>query len=78
MYGTALAVALGRGDLSAYYPVVHAAPVAVVTWGWLAQGRSHGAPLLAGIALVLASGVLLQARPGRWLDDPKALPHPGE
>lgn len=73
VYGTALAVALGRGDLSAYYPVVRAAPVAVVAWGWLAQGQSYGVPLLLGIALVLAGGVLLQARRGRWLDDSRAL-----
>jgi drug/metabolite transporter (DMT)-like permease len=73
VYGTALAVALRRGDLSAYYPVVRAAPVAVVAWGWLAQGQSYGWPLLLGIALVLAGGFLLQARPGRRLDDPVAL-----
>lgn len=73
VYGTALAVALQRGDLSAYYPIVRAAPVAVVAWGWLARGETYGWPLLLGIALVLAGGLLLQARRGRWLDDPAAL-----
>ncbi|HYH38185.1 MAG TPA: hypothetical protein VD860_08195 [Azospirillum sp.] len=73
LYGTALAFALRRGDLSAYYPVVRASPVAVVAFGWLVEGRSYGAPLLAGIALVLAGGFLLQARPGKRFDDPRAL-----
>ncbi len=73
LYGTALVVALRRGDLSAYYPVVRASPVAVVAWGWLAQGQSYGWPLLLGIALVLAGGFRLQARPGRRFDDPVAL-----
>lgn len=73
LYGTALALALRRGDLSAYYPVVRASPVAVVAWGWLVEGRSYGAPLLIGIVLVLAGGFLLQARPGRRFDDPRTL-----
>ena len=73
LYGTALVTALRRGDLSAYYPVVRASPVAVVAWGWLAQGQSYGWPLLLGIALVLGGGFRLQMRPGRRLDDPLAL-----
>lgn len=73
LYGAALVAALRRGDLSAYYPVVRASPVAVVAWGWLAQGQSYGWPLLLGIALVLAGGFRLQMRPGRRFDDPVAL-----
>lgn len=73
LYGTALVTALRRGDLSAYYPVVRASPVAVVAWGWLAQGQSYGWPLLLGMVLVLAGGFRLQMRPGRRFDDPPAL-----
>jgi len=73
LYGAALVIALRRGDLSAYYPLIRAAPVGVVGWGWLVEGHSYGWPMLAGIGLVLAGGFLLQARRGRRIDDPVAL-----
>ncbi|MGQ9367446.1 hypothetical protein [Azospirillum sp. ST 5-10] len=73
VYGTALVLALRRGDLSAYYPIVRASPVAIVLFGWLVLDGSYGPGLLAGIGLVLAGGFLLQMAPGRRLDDPPTL-----
>lgn len=73
LYGVALVAVLRRGDLSAYYPVVRASPVAIVSYGWLVQGQSYGWPMLAGIALVMVGGYRLQSAPGRRFDDPVAL-----
>ncbi|MDQ2103602.1 DMT family transporter [Azospirillum isscasi] len=73
LYGVALVTVLRRGDLSAYYPVVRASPIAIVAYGWLVQGATYGWPMLAGILLVLAGGYRLQAGSGRRLDDPVAL-----
>lgn len=73
VYGTALTLALRRGDLSAYYPIVRATPVAVVLWSWAIDGASLGWVLPIGVALVVGGGFLTQAGRGRVFDDPRAL-----
>jgi len=73
VYGVALTYALNRGDLSAYYPIVRATPVAVVAWTWAVDGASPGWILPAGVVLVVVGGFMTQAGRGKLFDDPKAL-----
>jgi drug/metabolite transporter (DMT)-like permease len=74
IYGFFLVMTLRRGDLSAYYPIIRSSPAVIVLFGFLALGERYSLILLAGIALVLVGGFLLQFRPGtRMFDDPKTL-----
>jgi len=74
VYGFFLVMTLRRGDLSAYYPIIRSSPALIVVFGFLFLGRHYAPLLLAGIALVLTGGFLLQYRPGlRLLNDPKTL-----
>ncbi len=74
LYGTCLTATLRRGDLSAYYPIVRAAPVLVVIVSALLLGQAYAAPTLAGIAMAVAGGFLLLYRRGtRYLGDPGTL-----
>ncbi len=74
IYGFFLVMTLRRGDLSAYYPIIRSSPALIVLIGFLFLGARYSPFLLAGIALVLTGGFLLQFKPGlRLLDDPKTL-----
>lgn len=74
IYGFFLVLTLRRGDLSAYYPIIRSSPAFIVLFGFLILGARYSPFLLAGIALVLTGGFLLQYRPGlKLLDDPKTL-----
>ena len=74
IYGFFLVLTLRRGDLSAYYPIIRSSPAFIVVFGFFLLGERYSPYLLAGIALVLTGGFLLQYRPGlRLLDDPKTL-----
>jgi len=74
VYGFFLVMTLRRGDLSAYYPIIRSSPALIVVIGFLVLGQRYSPLLLAGIALVLVGGFLLQYRPGmRLLDDPRTL-----
>ena len=74
LYGFCLVATLRRGDLSAYYPIIRSSPAAVVLIGFLFLGQQYGAILLAGIALILLGGFLLQYQRGvNLLGDPRTL-----
>ena len=74
IYGFFLVMTLRRGDLSAYYPIIRSSPALIVLFGFLVLGQRYSPLLIAGIALVLVGGFLLQHRPGlRLLSDPKTL-----
>lgn len=64
VHGFMLVLALGRGDLSVYYPIIRSAPLGVVVIGFVALGQTYSPQLLSGIALVLGGAFLLQYRPG--------------
>jgi len=66
-YGLAIVGVLKRGDLSAYYPIIRASPLAIVAVGFLVLGERYRPVLLVGIALVLAGSVALQYRRGAQL-----------
>jgi len=73
-YGLAIVGVLKRGDLSAYYPIIRASPLAIVAAGFLVLGERYRPVLLIGIALVLAGSVALQYRRGaRLLSEPLTL-----
>lgn len=69
-YGTLSA--LRRGNLSVYYPIVRASPVAIVAFSWLLLERDYAAVTLAGIALVLAGSLMIQKSTGGLFEDPRA------
>lgn len=70
-YGLAIVLVLKRGDLSAYYPIIRASPLAIVALSFLVLGERYRPVLLAGIALVLAGTFTLQYRRGaRLLAEP--------
>ena len=74
VHGLMLVMALGRGDLSVYYPIIRSAPLGVVVIGFVVLGQTYSPPLLLGIAFVLGSAFFLQYRPGvRLLSDPLTL-----
>lgn len=73
-YGYAVVSVLKRADLSAYYPIIRSAPLALVAIGFLVFGERYAPSLLAGIGLVLVGAFALQFKPGaRLLSDPVAL-----
>lgn len=73
-YGYAVVGVLKRGDLSAYYPIIRSAPLAIVAIGFLFLGERYSATLLGGIALVIAGAFALQYKPGaRLLAEPVPL-----
>lgn len=74
LYGFCLVATLRRGDLSAYYPIIRSSPAAIVLIGFLFLGQQYAPILLAGIALVLVGGFLLQYQRGvNLLGDPRTL-----
>ncbi len=73
-YGLAIVGVLKRGDLSAYYPIIRASPLAIVAAGFLVLGEHYRPVLLVGIALVLAGSLAIQYRRGaRFLSEPLVL-----
>ena len=74
VHGLMLVMALGRGDLSVYYPIIRSAPLGVVVIGFVVLGQTYSPSLLLGIAFVLGGAFFLQFRPGvRLLSDPLTL-----
>jgi drug/metabolite transporter (DMT)-like permease len=70
-YGYAVVGVLKRGDLSAYYPIIRSAPLAIVAIGFFVLGERYSPTLLGGIALVIAGAFALQYKPGaRLLSEP--------
>ncbi len=57
-YGTLLA--LKKGDLSVYYPIIRSSPVFIVIVGWAFLDLSISWALCGGIAVVLAGVFLIQ------------------
>lgn len=73
-YGYAVVGVLKRADLSAYYPIIRSAPLALVAIGFFVFGERYSLALLAGIGLVIAGAFALQYKPGaRLLSDPVPL-----
>lgn len=74
VYGYCVVAVLKRGDLSAYYPIIRSAPLALVAIGFFFLGERYSPTLLFGIGLVLAGAFALQYKPGaRLLHDPVPL-----
>jgi drug/metabolite transporter (DMT)-like permease len=72
IYTFFLVMTFSRGDLSIYYPITRSSPLYIVLIGVLFLGESYTLGMLAGIALVLIGGLLLQYRPGAGLfQDPR-------
>jgi drug/metabolite transporter (DMT)-like permease len=73
-YGYAVVGVLKRADLSAYYPIIRSAPLAIVAIGFFFLGECYSPALLGGIALVIAGAFALQYKPGaRLLSEPVPL-----
>lgn len=62
LYGVSLVATLKRGDLSAYYPIIRASPVFIVSFSVLFLNQTYSLLLLAGIFLVLCGAALLLYR----------------
>ncbi|MCH7865811.1 MAG: hypothetical protein IIC56_11435 [Proteobacteria bacterium] len=67
VYYIGILTTLKTGDLSVYYPIIRAAPVFIVVFGWLVLGQSYGPTMLAGVVLVVISAFFLQYRRGSRL-----------
>lgn len=65
-------LALRRGQLSVYYPIIRSSPLAIAAIGWLFLGRTYSGAAIAAIFLIVASALLLQRSPGQLFDDPRA------
>ncbi len=65
-------LALRRGQLSVYYPIIRSSPLAIVGIGWLFLGRTYSGTAVLAIILIVASALLLQRSPGQLSDDPRA------
>ena len=63
------------GDVSVYYPIMRSSPLFVVVVGYFVLGQRYPLMLLAGIAIVLVSALLLQYERGstRVFDNWRAL-----
>lgn len=73
-YGYAVVGVLKRADLSAYYPIIRSAPLALVAIGFFVFGERYSPALLIGIGLVIVGAFALQYKPGaRLLSDPVPL-----
>lgn len=70
-YYICILTTLKTGDLSVYYPIIRAAPLFIVVFGWLVLGQSYGPVMLGGVALVMVAAFFLQYRKGS-----KFLQHP--
>ncbi len=64
LYSIALVATLKRGDLSAYYPIIRASPLFIVSFNFLILGMLYDWEVLLGILLVMSGGVLLLYRRG--------------
>ncbi|MBT3305658.1 MAG: hypothetical protein HN377_04170 [Alphaproteobacteria bacterium] len=70
-YYIGILATLKTGDLSVYYPIIRAAPLFIVVFGWLILGQRYGPVMLAGVGLVMVGAFFLQYRWGS-----KLLQHP--
>lgn len=74
VHGFMLVLALRRGDLSVYYPIIRSAPLGVVAISYVFFGQTYDLVLLVGVSLVLLGAIFLQIRAGaRLLSDPLTL-----
>lgn len=74
LYGVCLLETLKRGDLSAYYPIVRSSPVFIVGFSVLFLGKAYPLIVLAGIAMAVVGGFLLQYKRGtHFFENPGAL-----
>lgn len=67
VYYIGILTTMKTGDLSVYYPIIRAAPVFIVVFGWLVLGQSYGPTMLAGVILVVMGAFFLQYRRGSRL-----------
>jgi drug/metabolite transporter (DMT)-like permease len=68
-YGTLSA--LRRGNLSIYYPIIRSSPIAIVVFSWLAMDQTYSWLTIVGIFTVLLGGLMIQKKPGSFLEDQK-------
>jgi drug/metabolite transporter (DMT)-like permease len=66
-YYLCVLLAIQRGDLSIYYPIIRASPLFIVFVAWLALGEHYNAVVLVGIGLTVLGAFLLQYPGGRFL-----------
>lgn len=66
-YYIGILTTLKTGDVSVYYPIIRAAPVFIVVFGWLVLGQIYGPIMLAGIGLTVIGAFFLQFRRGSKL-----------
>jgi uncharacterized membrane protein len=52
-YYIGILTTLKTGDVSVYYPIIRAAPLFIVAFGWLILGQSYNPIILVGITLVV-------------------------
>lgn len=64
--------ALRSGDLSVYYPIIRLAPIFMVIYLWLFEGRLYPWVTLAGIVITIVAGSVLQTSGRRLLPRPRA------
>jgi len=64
LYSIALVATLKRGDMSAYYPIIRASPLFIVSFNFLVLGTLYDWEMLAGILLVMLGAVMLLYRRG--------------
>lgn len=65
-------LALQRGDLSVYYPIIRSSPVAIVVISWLFLDKSYAPAAIVAILLIIVGALMLQRSPGRVFSDPRA------
>jgi drug/metabolite transporter (DMT)-like permease len=70
-YYIGILTTLKTGDVSIYYPIIRAAPLFIIAFGWLVLGQSYDLIMLGGVALVVTGAFFLQYRKGS-----KFLHHP--
>lgn len=66
-------LAMRRGELSVYYPIIRSSPAAIVVMSWLVLDKSYPITDLIGIVLIMIGALFLQRTPDRFFGDGHAM-----
>ncbi len=66
-------LAMRRGELSVYYPIIRSSPAAIVVISWLVLDKSYPLLDLIGILLIMVGALFLQRTPNRFFGDGQAM-----
>ncbi len=66
-YYIGILTTLKTGDVSVYYPIIRAAPLFIVVFGWLILDQHYGSRMLVGVGLVMIGAFFLQYKRGARL-----------